>query len=47
MEQPEGDLLGEGQVVTAGDCRDQQLGLWLSGNNSTVRLRSIELTAAK
>jgi len=47
MEQPEGDLLGEGQVVTAGDCRDQQLGLWLSGNNSTVHLRSIELTAAK
>jgi tetratricopeptide (TPR) repeat protein len=46
-EKPEGNILVEGQVVTARECTNQQLGLWVSGNNSTVRLRSIELTTAK
>ena len=43
--QPDGNALGEGQSIVVTDCGTQQLGLWLTGNNSTVRLRSIELAA--
>jgi hypothetical protein len=41
----DGQLLAGGQTVVAGECANQQLGIWLTGNGSEVRLRSIELTA--
>jgi hypothetical protein len=40
---PDGNLLGEGQLLRIGECPQQHLNLWLSGGGSTVQMRSLDI----
>jgi hypothetical protein len=40
---PDGNLLGEGQLLRIEECPQQRLNLWLSGGGSTVQMRSLDI----